>query len=251
MNAQVTGFGVKSPVKTILIEVGFGNTSYNSEIRLRDSMNLILDLSNLFTNRFVYLLGKQIEDKRWGYTYQQYRRKYNVSPAFGFIGPNIILEGDGKIILQGNSCINANSRIYSQSDCAVIIGTNSAIAYSVVISSSSLAPDQDFSKTTTWQRTFCKNESIQIGNDCWIGASVFINPGVSIGNNAVVGANSVVTKNIPPHSISAGAPAKVIRFKSYLDEQAMLKLAEDYWSSLSLKLKEQLKRQYKIRETPT
>jgi maltose O-acetyltransferase len=210
-----------------------------------------LAFNHLFTNRFVYLLGKQIEDKRWEYTYQQYRQKYNISPTFGFCGPNIILEGDGKIILQDNSCICDYSKIFSPSDCAVIIGTNSVIAHSVSIYSTSMAPDQDFSKTTTWKRTFCKNESIQIGNDCWIGNGVLINPGVTIGNNAVVGANSVVTKNIPPHSISAGAPAKVIRFKSYLDEQAMLKLAEDYWSSLSLKLKEKIKRQYKSQEIPT
>jgi maltose O-acetyltransferase len=214
-------------------------------------LNLMLAFQNLFKNRFVYLLGKQIEDKRWGYTYQQYRRKYNISPNFGFSGPNIILEGDGKIILQGNSSIGGNSIIFSQSDCVVIIGTNCAIAYSVSILSSSLVPDQDFSKTAIWKRTFCKNQSIQIGNDCWIGTGVFINPGVSIGNNAVVGANSVVTKNIPPHSISAGAPAKVIRFKSYLDEQTMLKLAENYWYSLSSKLKEKIKRQYKSQEIPT
>lgn len=188
-----------------------------------------------------------------GYTYQQYRRKYNISPTFAFSGPNIILEGDGKIILQGSSYIGANSKITSPQNGVVIIGMNSAIARFVTISGSSRVADQDFSKTCIWQEQTLrtKDEPIQIGNDCWIGIFVFINPGVSIGNNAVVGANSVVTKNIPPHSISAGAPAKVIRFKSYLDEQVMLGLAKNYWSSLSLKLKKQLKQQYKIREIPT
>jgi acetyltransferase-like isoleucine patch superfamily enzyme len=167
-------------------------------------------LSNLFTNRFVYLLGKQIEEKRWGYTYQQYRRKYNIAPTFGFSGPNIILEGDGKIILQSSSYIGANSKITSSHKGGVIIGANSAIADFVIISGSSRVADQDFSKTCIWQKQTLriKDEPVQIGNDCWIGAFVFINPGVSIGNNAVVGANSVVIKNIPPHSISAGNPRK-------------------------------------------
>jgi acetyltransferase-like isoleucine patch superfamily enzyme len=216
-------------------------------------MNLFLALSNLFTNRFIYLLGKQIEDKRWGYTYQQYRRKYNIAPTFGFSGPNIILEGDGKIILQGSSYINRNSRITSSPTGGVSISTNCAIAGFVTISGSSRVADQDFSKTCIWQKQTLrtKDEPVQIGNDCWIGTGAFINPGLSIGNNAVVGANSVVTKNIPPHSISAGVPAKVIRFKSYLDEEVMLELAKNYWSSLSIKLKEQLKQQYKIREIPT
>ena len=216
-------------------------------------MNLGLALSNLFTNRFVYLIGKQIEDKRWGYIYQQYRRKYNISPTFGFSGPNIVLEGDGKIILHGSSYIRENSRIISPLNSIVTIGTNCAIAGFVTISGTSRVADQDFSKTCIWKKETLrtKDEPVQIGDDCWIGTGVFINPGVSIGNNAVVGANSVVTKNLPPHSISAGTPEKVLRFKSYLSEQVMLELAKNYWSSLSIKLKEQLKQQYKIREIPS
>jgi acetyltransferase-like isoleucine patch superfamily enzyme len=39
--------------------------------------------------------------------------------------------------------------------------------------------------------------------------------GVTIGERSVVGANSVVTRDIPPHSIAAGAPAKVLRRVEY------------------------------------
>jgi acetyltransferase-like isoleucine patch superfamily enzyme len=46
---------------------------------------------------------------------------------------------------------------------------------------------------------------------CWIGDGVKILGGVTIGRNSVVGANSVVTESIPPHSVAAGAPARVIR----------------------------------------
>ena len=49
-----------------------------------------------------------------------------------------------------------------------------------------------------------------IGAYCWVGANVFITEGVKIGENSVIGANSVVTKNIPPHCIAAGNPAKVL-----------------------------------------
>lgn len=44
-----------------------------------------------------------------------------------------------------------------------------------------------------------------------IGSSVTILCGVTIGENAIVGAGAVVTKDIPPNSIAAGVPAKVIR----------------------------------------
>lgn len=52
---------------------------------------------------------------------------------------------------------------------------------------------------------------IKVGNDVWIGANVCVLPGITIGDNCVIGAGSVVTKNIPPHSLAVGNPCKVIR----------------------------------------
>ena len=66
---------------------------------------------------------------------------------------------------------------------------------------------------------------------------MFITEGVEIGENSVIGANSVVTRDIPPYSIFAGNPAKVIKFKSYLLESEKIRLIEEYWASLSDKLK--------------
>ena len=44
---------------------------------------------------------------------------------------------------------------------------------------------------------------IRIGNDVWFGANVTVCPGVTIGNDVVIGAGSVVTKDIPDHSVAA------------------------------------------------
>ena len=57
---------------------------------------------------------------------------------------------------------------------------------------------------------------IRIGHDVWIAAGARIMAGVSIGDGCVVGAGSVVTKDIPPHSIAAGVPARVIRKRETL-----------------------------------
>ena len=52
---------------------------------------------------------------------------------------------------------------------------------------------------------------IHIEDDCWIGANVVVTAGVTIGRHSVVAAGAVVTKNIPPFSVAAGNPARVIR----------------------------------------
>ena len=52
---------------------------------------------------------------------------------------------------------------------------------------------------------------VTIGDDIWIGANAVILPGVTIGNHSVVAAGAVVTKDVPPHSLVAGVPAKIIK----------------------------------------
>lgn len=52
---------------------------------------------------------------------------------------------------------------------------------------------------------------ITIGDNCWIGAKVTILAGVSIGDNSIIAAGAVVNKSMPPNSIIAGVPAKIIK----------------------------------------
>ncbi|HDR9164212.1 TPA: sugar O-acetyltransferase [Burkholderia vietnamiensis] len=52
---------------------------------------------------------------------------------------------------------------------------------------------------------------ISIGNNVWIGAGATILGGVTVGENAVVGAGSVVTRDVPPNTLVAGNPARIVR----------------------------------------
>lgn len=51
----------------------------------------------------------------------------------------------------------------------------------------------------------------RIGKNCFVGSRSIILPGVTVSDNCVIGAGSVVTRDVPPRSIVAGNPAKVIR----------------------------------------
>ena len=58
---------------------------------------------------------------------------------------------------------------------------------------------------------------IVVENDCWIGAGAIILDGVHIETGCVVAAGSVVTKDVPPFSIVAGSPARIIKRRKNLD----------------------------------
>ena len=50
-----------------------------------------------------------------------------------------------------------------------------------------------------------------VGNDVWIGMEAIILPGVKIGDGSIVAARSVVSHDVPPYSIVAGNPGKVVK----------------------------------------
>jgi acetyltransferase-like isoleucine patch superfamily enzyme len=59
------------------------------------------------------------------------------------------------------------------------------------------------------------NEKVVVEMDVWLGYGAVVLTGVTIGRGSIVAAGSVVTKDIPPYSIAAGVPSRVIghRFK--------------------------------------
>ncbi|MFB9844069.1 acyltransferase [Mucilaginibacter ginsenosidivorans] len=92
----------------------------------------------------------------------------------------------------------------------VTIGDHTLIAAQTCIVSSN--------HTVPGKETLIRSEPdillpVTIGHDVWIGAGCKILGGVTIGDGCVVGAGSVVSRDLPPYSISVGVPAKVIRYR--------------------------------------
>jgi len=69
-------------------------------------------------------------------------------------------------------------------------------------------------------RTTLIPKPVKVRRNAWIGAGATILPGVTIGENAVVAAGAVVTKDVPPDTVVAGVPARVIR---HLPDQMIMK----------------------------
>ena len=69
-----------------------------------------------------------------------------------------------------------------------------------------------FFGNTFFEDTICKG-SIIIGDEVWIGYGAMIFSGVNIGKGAIIAAGSVVNQDIPPYSVAAGVPAKVIKYR--------------------------------------
>jgi acetyltransferase-like isoleucine patch superfamily enzyme len=114
--------------------------------------------------------------------------------SFFDLGP----EGSVKI---GDYC-NLVGAILS-SNGSIIFGDYVFVAHEVVIADSAFATPQHVATT--------KSSEIVIGDNVWIGMRAVILGGASIGEGSIIGAASVVDFQVPPLSLVAGNPARVIK----------------------------------------
>lgn len=102
----------------------------------------------------------------------------------------------------------------------ITIGRYCSFAANIYISSgrhyfdlkpSWLIKDQDKLVASDKQLASSHSKPVIIEDDCWLGINVVVMSGVTIGKGAVIGANTVVTQDVEPYSVVAGAPAKLVK----------------------------------------
>jgi acetyltransferase-like isoleucine patch superfamily enzyme len=127
--------------------------------------------------------------------------------------PGVWLTGsdDARIRIGGGSFLNLGVQVAAVE--LVEIGEHCMFANGCFVTDGNHRFD-DPEKPVPWQG-FSSKGPTRVGDNVWCGANVVITSGVTIGERCVIGANSVVTTDLPPYSIAAGAPAKVLRTIEY------------------------------------
>jgi acetyltransferase-like isoleucine patch superfamily enzyme len=131
------------------------------------------------------------------------------------IGPHVLFEPDVWITAPGQARVQIGEGTFLNIGVMVAalerveIGAHCMFANGCLITDADHRFD-DHERPVTWQG-FSSKGPTRIGDNVWCGAHVVVTSGVTIGQRCVIGANSVVTADIPPFTVAAGAPARALR----------------------------------------
>jgi len=115
----------------------------------------------------------------------------------------------------------------------ITIGSGTIIAMRVIIRTSNHRYDgTDLSSLPFDDVALLR--SVTIGDNVWIGDHVIICPGVTIGEGAVIGMGSVVSKDVPPLSVAAVNPARIVKMRNKDRYEKLKRAGKMYWCERNL-----------------
>jgi acetyltransferase-like isoleucine patch superfamily enzyme len=107
------------------------------------------------------------------------------------------LEWRHGLIVGADCSLSLSARVHPGQHGGVVVGPETLIAFKTLIHARDLVTGEV--------------RPIHIGARCFIGGGATILPGVTIGDGSIIAAGAVVCDDVPPASIAAGVPARVIR----------------------------------------
>ncbi|MGL4480999.1 MAG: acyltransferase [Lactococcus garvieae] len=130
------------------------------------------------------------------------------------IGNNVNIKGS-TIEIDGENCsISINEDCVIGEGCYISCrerNINITIGHSCMFSRNVKIMTSDGHDILSGSERINPAQNIHIGNSVWLADEVIILKGVTIDDGAIVGIRSVVTKNIPQKTVSAGSPARVVK----------------------------------------
>lgn len=157
------------------------------------------------------------------FSFYLYRSKAQVGVRFGrgastYLGTMFDVGSHGQVRL-GNYALVHGARIIC--DAEIEIGDYALISWNVVLMDTYRLPFDPVERQLQLERVSgalprhidakVLARPIHIGRNVWIGFDACVLPGVTIGEGAIVGARSVVNQDVPPYSVVAGNPARLIK----------------------------------------
>lgn len=139
-----------------------------------------------------------------------------------FVAQNASLEVGAFDVYAGSRInVNEGARLkigsgYMNYDCVMDVFSSVSIGHNVVISERVVIRDSD-NHTICYDGADVTNDAkplsapIVIEDHVWIGMNAVILKGVTVGEGSIIAAGSVVNKDVPPHCLVGGVPAKVIK----------------------------------------
>jgi maltose O-acetyltransferase len=155
---------------------------------------------------WTFLYARLLPEPLWGRVRASFwRGQMHFVGRNSYISYNVTIHGPRGISIGSNTRITNNCILNGRG--SLDIGDDVLIGFqSIVLTSAHRFRDP----ATPIRLQGSDLRPVKIGNDVWIGARVVIQPGVTIGNGAVVGSGAVVTRDVPPLTVVAGVPARVI-----------------------------------------
>ena len=122
-----------------------------------------------------------------------------------------ILIGYGSYIQVGKDAVLSIGDSFVNREVKIVCNKKVSIGDGCIIAMGTVIRDNDGGSHRLMSPGYCNAKPVRIGNHVWIGENSMVLKGVAIGDGAVVAASSVVTRDVPPRCLVAGAPAKVVR----------------------------------------